>query len=232
MVPDFFRVDSPDMSDVRLPLFPLQTVLFPGGFLPLRIFEVRYLDLIARCHREEAPFGVVCMTQGSEVRQPPVEHSKAEENEFAPEAFHTVGTLATIVAYEKVQPGLVLVRCTGGKRFKLSNSEQLKHGLWVGDADWLVQDMAVSVPTDLVYVQLGLKKLVSHLLSSLGPDESAPFQTPFQWDDSGWLANRWCELLPISPQLKQQLMTLDNPLLRLELVADLLERLKIAPKSS
>jgi len=220
------------MSDVTLPLFPLQSVLFPGGLLPLRIFEVRYLDLIARCHKDGAPFGVVCMTQGSEVRQPPANNSNTDGQQFEPEAFHPVGTLANIVAFERVQPALVLVRCTGGKRFKLSRTEQLKHGLWVGDAQWLAADLVVPVPADLEYVQLGLQKLVTQLISTMAADETAPFQSPFHWGDSGWVANRWCELLPISPQLKQQLMTLDNPLLRLELVADLLERLKIACKGS
>lgn len=223
-------VANPEMSDVSLPLFPLQTVLFPGGLLPLRIFEVRYLDLIARCQKEGAPFGVVCMTQGSEVRQPPAATPNPAGRNFEPEAFHLVGTLATIVAFERAQPGLILVRCTGGQRFKLSKSEQLKHGLWVGEADWLLRDKAVPIPSDLKHVQQGLQKLVEHLLGTVGPDESPPFMKPFEWDDSGWVANRWCELLPISPQLKQQLMMLDNPLLRLELVADLLERLKITTK--
>jgi Lon protease-like protein len=218
------------MSDVSLPLFPLQTVLFPGGLLPLRIFEVRYLDLITRCQKEGAPFGVVCMTQGSEVRRPPAETPRPAGQDFEPEAFHAVGTLANIVAYERVQPGLILVRCTGGLRFKLSRREQLKHGLWVGDADWMAKDQTVPVPSDLNHVQQGLQKLVAHLLGTNGAGETLAFEAPFEWDDSGWVANRWCELLPISPQLKQQLMMLDNPLLRLELVADLLERLKIATR--
>src|SRR3954469_5138568 len=77
-----------------LPLFPLGTVLFPGGLLPLRIFEVRYLDMIGKCHRAGAPFGVVSLTQGSEVRQP-----------GASESFAKVGTLATIDEFDTPQPG-------------------------------------------------------------------------------------------------------------------------------
>src|SRR3954467_10900760 len=82
-----------------LPLFPLDTVLFPGGVLPLRIFEVRYLDMIARCHKAGAPFGVVLLTQGSEVRQP-----------GATEAFCHVGTLATISELETPRAGLMMIR--------------------------------------------------------------------------------------------------------------------------
>jgi Lon protease-like protein len=217
------------MDDLSLPLFPLQTVLFPGGVLPLRIFEVRYLDLVKRCHRQGAPFGVVCMTLGSEVRQPPQDAASAAGQDFEPEAFHTVGTLAQIVELEQVQPGLILVRCTGGRRFRLLKSEQLKHGLWVGDASWLPDDPVVPVPPDLAYVQRALQRLVTHMQATLGPSDTLPLLTPFRWDDAGWVANRWSEILPVSTQLKQQFMMLDNPLVRLELVADLLERLQIVP---
>ena len=215
------------MDPVSLPLFPLQSVLFPGGLLALRIFEVRYLDLIRRCHKEGAPFGVVCMTLGSEVRQPPRDIAPDKAQDFEPEAFHAVGTLAHIAELKQVQPGLMLLRCTGGLRFRLSSSEQLKHGLWVGEASWLADEPRVLVPADLGYVQLALRRLVAHIQANLGPTDTLPLLTPFGWDDCGWVANRWCELLPVSTQLKQQLMMLENPLLRLELVTDLLERLKI-----
>src|SRR6185369_3421479 len=85
-----------------LPLFPLGTVLFPGGVLPLRIFEVRYLDMITRCHKAGAPFGVVLLTQGNEVRVPD-----------AKEAFAGVGTLATISDLDSPQPGLLTIRAIG-----------------------------------------------------------------------------------------------------------------------
>lgn len=216
------------MPDVSLPLFPLQTVLFPGGVLPLRIFEVRYLDLIGRCHKEGAPFGVVSLTQGREVRQPrQALNPAAVGDDFEPEAFHAVGTLAHIVELQRPQPGLMVIRCSGGRRFRLRKSGQLKHGLWVGDADWLPDDEPVPVPPDLVPVRLGLERLLQHMQAQVSRSDDLPLQPPYRWDDCGWLANRWCELLPVSPQLKQQFMALENPLVRLELVADLLEHLKI-----
>jgi len=212
------------MSSFRLPLFPLQTVLFPGGVLPLRIFEVRYLDLIQRCQKEGAPFGVVCLSQGSEVRQPP----RAGEEAAAPaEVFHNVGTLAHITAYERPQPGLMLIRCRGGRRFRLLSSTQMKHGLWTGEAQYLEEDAPVPVPEDLVHVRVGLQRLLQHMQSQARPEDELPIQAPLQWDDCGWLANRWCDILPVSPQLKQQFLAVDNPLVRLELVADLLAHLKI-----
>jgi Lon protease-like protein len=216
-------------STFALPLFPLQTVLFPGGVLPLRIFEVRYLDLIGRCHKEGAPFGVVSLMQGQEVRQRGT--NAADGAAFETESFQTVGTLAHIVALERPQPGLMVIRCRGGRRFRLNSSEQLKHGLWVGQADWLPEDPLVSVPADLAHVRRGLEQLLAHMQAQAGGDAASagelPIQAPYHWDDCGWLANRWCELLPLSPQLKQQFLALDNPLLRLELVADLLERFEI-----
>ncbi|MCZ8252701.1 MAG: LON peptidase substrate-binding domain-containing protein [Hylemonella sp.] len=204
----------------QLPLFPLQTVLFPGGVLPLRIFEVRYLDLIQRCQKEGAPFGVVCLTQGSEVRQAPGEAASAE-------AFHPIGTLAHIEAYERPQPGLMLIRCRGGRRFRLLRSEQMKHGLWTGEAEYLADDPVVPVPQDLVPVRVGLQRLLQHMQAQAQPGDELPIQAPLQWDDCGWVAHRWCDILPVSPQLKQQFLAVDNPLIRLELVGDLLARLKI-----
>ena len=212
------------MSDTfPLPLFPLQTVLFPGGVLPLRIFEVRYLDLIQRCQKEGAPFGVVCLTQGSEVRLAP----GAGDATSAAESFHAVGTLAHIESFERPQPGLMMIRCRGGRRFRLQRSEQMKHGLWTGEAEYLDEDPLVSVPADLLPVRVGLERLLQHMQSQAQPGDELPIQAPLQWDDCGWLAHRWCDILPVSPQLKQQFLTVDSPLLRLELVGDLLTRLKI-----
>src|SRR5688572_8914113 len=92
-----------------LPLFPLGTVLFPDGVLPLRIFEVRYLDMIGRCHKAGAPFGVVLLTQGGEVRHP-----------TSKEAFSHVGTLATISEFETPRPGLMMIRASGAQRFRIT----------------------------------------------------------------------------------------------------------------
>lgn len=215
------------MSSFQLPLFPLQTVLFPGGVLPLRIFEVRYLDLIQRCQKEGAPFGVVCLSRGSEVRQPPTPAGASADAPFGPEVFHLVGTMAHITAVERPQPGLMLIRCRGGRRFRLLHSEQLKHGLWIGEAVYLDDDPPVPVPPDLAHARLGLQRLLQHMQAQAQPGDELPIQPPLQWDDCGWLANRWCDILPVSPQLKQQFLAVDSPLVRLELVADLLAHLKI-----
>lgn len=200
-----------------LPLFPLGTVLFPGGILPLRIFEVRYLDMVGRCHKAGAPFGVVSLTQGGEVRRP-----------GSKEVFSSVGTLATISEFDTPRPGLMMVRISGTQRFRITTSDQLRHGLWVADVERLAVDMAVPVPDDLKGTALALGKLIASLKQKSGAPERMPLQGPWQLDDCGWVANRWCELLPLQLQLKQRLMELDNPLVRLELVSDVLARTGIA----
>lgn len=199
-----------------LPLFPLGSVLFPTGVLPLRIFEVRYLDMIGKCIQTGAPFGVVALTQGSEVRLP-----------GAHETFATVGTLATIVQHEAPQPGLRVIRCVGAQRFRILQSEQLKHGLWIADVQRIEDDAAVGLPQDLQAASTALQRIADALKARGIDDSELPFQKPYLFDDCGWLANRWCELLPLQLELKQRLMELDNPLVRLELVNDILEKKKL-----
>jgi uncharacterized protein len=197
-----------------LPLFPLGTVLFPQGALPLRIFEVRYLDMITKCIQTGAPFGVVALTQGGEVQVPQGQ-----------EAFADVGTLATITHHASPQPGLKVVQCIGAQRFRILRRERLKHGLWVADVEHIDQDMSVNLPDELQPAAAALRNVVA----TLPPQAIAPSNAPADetWNDCAWVANRWCELLPIPLPLKQRMLELDNPMIRLELVNDLLEKFKL-----
>lgn len=201
-----------------VPLFPLGTVLFPGGFLPLQIFEVRYLDMIQRCHAEGTPFGVVCLTQGQEVQR------RDAGEAFERERFHTVGTLATVERLDKVQPGLLRIDCRGQQRIEVTESHKLPHGLWMGEARELAADTEVAVPDDLQ----PLAELLLDLARQIQEQHPDTFRHALQgphWQQAGWIANRWCELLPEPLPVKQRLMALDNPLLRLELVGDLVDKL-------
>ncbi|WP_238136747.1 LON peptidase substrate-binding domain-containing protein [Variovorax sp. JS1663] len=205
-----------------MPLFPLGTVLFPGGFLPLRIFEVRYLDLIGKCHKVGAPFGVVSLTQGEEVRR-----AGADAERFA-----SIGTMASIRAFDAPQAGLIQIECEGTQRFRIHGSEVQKNGLWIADISPLSGDVDLAVPDDLRSTADALRRLVETLeerrLLPGNEQVRLPIQAPFRFDDCGWVANRWCELLPVPAPLKQRLMELDSPLMRLELVSDLLARTGIA----
>ena len=220
----------PSSTLIQLPLFPLQSVLFPGGALPLRIFEVRYLDMIGRAHKAGTPFGVVCLTEGREVRIAP-SRSPSETrrgDSFPHEAFHEIGTLARITQLDRPNPGLMTISCTGTQRFRIRSREQLKHGLWMADVELLNDDVDVPVPDDLAAAVTALREVVKGLVDRAGDSAEMPFQPPYRWGDCGWVANRWCELLPMPVDLKQRLMELDNPLLRLELVSDILDRTGIA----
>ena len=217
---------SDSLTLFSLPLFPLETVLFPGGTFALRIFEVRYLDMIGKCHKTGAPFGVVALTQGAEVRK--ADAGAATSDAFALELFHAVGTLATITEFTIPQPGLMVIRCTGLQRFRVTHQERLKHGLWVANVTPLANDLLVKIPDDLQVVAVALDNLINTLRTRGAPLAQLPVQAPYQLDDCGWVANRWCELMPMPLEQKQRLMELDNPLLRLELVNDLLERNGIA----
>jgi Lon protease-like protein len=205
-----------------LPLFPLGTVLYPGGLLPLQIFEVRYLDMIGKCYKAGAPFGVISLTEGAEVQKRG--DSGASGDGFAREAFSSIGTLARITEFSVPQAGLMTIRCLGIQRFEITRRERLKHGLWIADVTRLDDDQSVRIPDDLQSTATALDKLIKSLQARDVPAGQMPMQPPYQLDDCGWVANRWCELLPIPTTIKQRLMMLDNPLLRLELVSDILER--------
>ncbi len=193
-------------SPFELPLFPLQSVLFPGGLLGLKVFEARYLDLVGACLREQRPFGVVALLRGSEVRAP---------GEVALEA---IGCLAELIDVDSPQPGILQVRCRGTRRFETVQTVQQPGGLWVAQARWLPDDEAALPTADL----LGSAKGLANAIATLKQQGSTPFLEPYQFDSAGWLANRWCEILPIPLAAKQKLMALPDPLVRLKLVDDFL----------
>lgn len=198
------------MATISIPLFPLSTVLFPGGLLPLQIFEVRYLDMIARCIADESPFGVVLLTQGNEVRSP----DKRER-------FAETGTLATVIDTTGSTANLLQIVCRGGARFELESALQGANGLWMGEAVLVEDDHTVHIPTELRGAAEALERVLASLTDV--PQHRWPVLPPFQLDDCSWVANRWCELLPLPDSQKHQMLMLDNPLIRLELLHDVLD---------
>ncbi|MBA3588031.1 LON peptidase substrate-binding domain-containing protein [Methylibium sp.] len=192
----------------ELPLFPLQSVLFPGGLLGLKVFEARYLDMIGSCLREQTPFGVIALKKGSEV--------KAADR--TPVALESVGCMAELIEVDSVQPGILQVRCLGTQRFEATHLEQQADHLWVAQARRLPEDETV-LPSEAL---LGSAKGLANAIATLKQQGSVPFLEPYQFDSAGWLANRWCEILPISLAAKQKLMELPDPLVRLQLVDEFL----------
>lgn len=188
----------------QLPLFPLQLVLFPGALLSLRVFEARYLDLIGECLRRQMPFGVICLRQGAEAGA--VREAVQLED---------VGVLAQLDEVDAEQAGILRVRCTGGQRFRLlAKPAQRDNGLWECAAEPIPPD-ALRLPGPAM---LSTVSALADAIRKLQEQDRVPFAPPFRLDDAGWVANRWCELLPVPLAAKQKLMALEDPMIRLSLV--------------
>lgn len=186
----------------RIALFPLQTVLFPGGPLPLRIFEARYVDLVRRCMKTGTGFGVVLILEGGEVGQ------------LAATA--SVGTYAHIEDFSQLPDGLLGLFCRGGKRFRLLSREREPDGLNVGEVEWVDEGRAEPLPS----VYESLAGLLEKVLPELGAlyANVAP-----RLDDADWVGCRLAEILPVEQREKQALLEADA-LGRLERLAPLLRR--------
>ena len=203
-----------------LPLFPLNTVLFPGGLLPLQIFEVRYLHMIGQCQRNGTPFGVVALLQGEEVRKPGADGPSAE-------TFHSLGTLARIVNFAAPVPGLMQIQCVGEQRFRTVRHARQPSGLWVAEVTCIDPDPPMAIPEDLQVAADKLGSLIRLLQSRGVPAGDMPFAAPYELEDCTWVANRWSELLPLEPALRQDLLAQESPVLRLDLVNDILDNTQL-----
>ncbi len=194
------------MNTVQLPLFPLYTVLFPGGPLPLRIFEPRYLDMISQCLKTDTGFGVVLIREGREVGEAAVPH--------------TVGTVAQIVDWHMRHDGLLGVTAVGGRRFRIASVQVQPNQLSVAKAELLPEDPSDAVPAEY----LPLVDLLRRLIDQAGHHYTS---LPPRFADAGWVGCRLAELLPLGRARKQMLLQLDDPLQRLAQLFDLLEGLEI-----
>ena len=194
-------------SATELPLFPLQAVLFPGGLLSLKVFEARYVDLVITSLREQRSFGVVALRGSSDKR-------RAENGQH----FETTGTVAELIDVDSGRAGVLQVRCRGTQRFVAERSRQQADGLWLGETRAVPNDALRAPAPALLEAVRGLASATA----SLKGRGSESFLTPHRFDDAGWVANRWCEILPISTVAKQKLMELPDPIVRLQLVDDFL----------
>ena len=195
------------MDTPELPLFPLRTVLFPGGALGLKVFEARYLDLMASCLREGRRFGVVSLLRGGEV------HAADRPVDFAP-----VGVEAELIDVDSAQAGILQVRCAGVQRFEIGAARQQADGLWLAPVTPVAADDAVPPGSEFESTVRALERVIG----SIEAEDAAAFIPPYRYDDAGWVANRWCEILPLPVAVKQRLMALPDPVLRLRLVDEIL----------
>jgi hypothetical protein len=179
---------------VQLPLFPLNTVLFPEGLLPLRIFETRYVDMVGRCMREGQPFGVIPIRSGAEVG------GVVETAEL--------GTTARSVDFNKLPDGLLGITCKGEQKFRVLKLWQQPDGLNVGDVELLPAEDPRELPVE--YHHLG------DLLRKVLPELGEPYASMAgNFADASWVSARLAEILPVSAADKVGLLELDEPLARL-----------------
>ena len=191
-----------------LPLFPLHTVLFPGGLLPLKIFEARYLDMASECLREHTPFGVCLLKSGAEVAQP--------DEPAVPE---TVGCLAVIEQCDVETVGMLHIQAHGTQRFHLLSYRQQADGLLVGIAELIPEDIPLEGGEQLAKFG-ACSEVLERIIATIRERDPAslPFAEPFRFDDPTWVSNRLAEVLPIPLRARQKLMELNDAGARIDIV--------------
>lgn len=198
---------------MQLPLFPLNTVLFPDGVLPLRVFEARYMDMVRDCMKRSAPFGVVLITRGSEVG--------------AAAATETIGTTAKIIAWDMPQLGMLHLRAVGDTRFRIQRTQTQPDGLQLAEVDSIAPDEDLPLAEPFQSCAELLQRVISDVCAqrdepeaqvAADPIKAVPFEAPFRLDSSVWVGNRLCEFLPVPLRAKQKLMELQDATARLEIV--------------
>jgi hypothetical protein len=190
-----------DLAD--LPIFPLNTVLFPGGLLPLRVFETRYMDMTRECMRSGQPFGVCLIREGAEVGAPAV-----------PEP---VGTLAHIVDWDMRELGVLALRARGGERFRVRELRTTRQGLVRGAVDRVAAENDGPIEAR----HAGCARLLQLIVAD---QPAGTFAEPHRFASAVWVGHRLCEVLPMPATARQKLLELDDPAERLEILRRFLEQ--------
>jgi hypothetical protein len=186
-----------------LPLFPLHTVLFPGGPLPLRIFETRYTDMVSRCMREQQPFGVLLIQEGEEAG--------------AVASTAAVGCTARIADFNALPDGLLGISCVGERKFRVQRVWRAADGLNLGEVTWLPDEPSLLVPAEFARLTDVVRRALTELEEHYGFVEK-------KFDDASWVGSRLAELLPVHPGEKQVLLEIDDPIRRLEALASAVDQ--------
>lgn len=204
-------------DDTWLPLFPLKSVLFPGGILPLKVFETRYIDMVRECMKNNVPFGVVLIKSGPEV-------GAAAEPE-------DVGCLAHIIDWDMPTLGVMMLRTMGGESFRIQETRVLPDQRLEARIDMLPPDLPEPVSEIYLSCAQALKIVIDGIEAKgrleHGPSFVSPFVPPIRLDNAGWVANRWCEILPIPLKARQKLLEVGDAQSRLSIVFQYLQQHRI-----
>jgi Lon protease-like protein len=198
-----FRARPATEMTTSIPIFPLNTVLYPGSLLPLKIFEQRYLDMTRDCVRDSTPFGVCRIREGQEVGLPAV-----------PEQ---IGCTALITEWEMPHLGVFHLRTRGQQPFRILRLATQSDGLIRADIELLAETAGKPRPESLALC----RRVLEQIVEKVGPDY---FPAPLAYDDPRWIGYRLAEMLPLEPEDKQRLLELRNDGERLERLHAYLEQ--------
>lgn len=194
---------------MKTPLFPLNTLVCPGGKLPLRVFEPRYLDMVKHCLKQDTGFVVVMMKTDEN-------GSEADSDGRSSSQIYRVGTMARIIDFDQDEDGILCVVAQGMSRVRLSRPERRPDGLWIGDVETLAEEAFFALPDEFVELKSVLQALVQHpVVKELNMD--------IDYRDGRQVGWRLTELLPLDNSQKQYLYELEDPLYRLEKISDQLD---------
>ncbi len=192
-------------TDKTIPLFPLHTVLFPGGALPLRIFEPRYLDLISHCMKDNSNFGVCLIQDGAEAG--------------AAARTYDVGTLVDISYFHMRDDGLLGITIQGLERFHINKLQVRENQLIIADTTPIANEEHIALPGTYRHMAVMLRAMIQQM--------GYPYaRLPENYDDAFWVGARLTELLPLPLTQKQYFLQLDDPMQRLEYLSQLITELK------
>jgi Lon protease-like protein len=189
-----------------VPIFPLNTVLFPGAILPLKIFEVRYMDMAKECLKNSSQFGICLIREGEEVGTPAV-----------PEP---VGCLARIADCDVEDLGVLKVRAEGLERFRIVSSGVNKQGLIVGE----IEEIALEPEADNAPGMAECADFLHKVIAAIGSER---FSEPLRFDDASWVSFRLAEILPLRNDVKQKLLELTDAALRMGILYRFLRQQKL-----
>ena len=203
-------IDTSAHTTEEIPLFPLGSVLFTEGTLPLKIFEPRYLDMIGRCLREDIGFGVVLIREGQDARQ--------AADDPQPTIF-TVGTYATIVDFHEIKGGFLGVIAKGGPKFRVRSTQIQDDHLMLGEVEFLPEERLQSVGAEHAPLVEILKELMEHPVVQ-------KLDIAVDFDDARSVSWRLAELLPLEPEIKQSLLQMHLPRERLAELSRLVNNMR------
>ncbi|MEW6253592.1 MAG: LON peptidase substrate-binding domain-containing protein [Pseudomonadota bacterium] len=186
-----------------LPLFPLQTVVFPGGRLPLRVFEQRYIEMVKQAIAGNTPFGICAIREGQEVGTPAVPCE--------------VGTLVHITDWDMPESGILHIDTQARERFVVRSTRTEPSGLIVGTVDAVSAEPAVAIPDDLALAV----QILRHIVGEFGADR---FPAPLAFDDAAWVGFRLSEVLPLKLSVKQNLLEMNDSVTRLRILVEFLKQ--------